>query len=82
MATFKTRSGFLDSAEGLDIRRRLQFMMADGQYNTESSYSANSQRYPDNVMSFVEKHMSYLNAHPNLDAGMYLANLRLITRVR
>lgn len=82
MATFKTRSGFLDSAEGVDIRQKLQFMMSDKTYNTESSYNANSTRYPDNLMTFVDKHMNYLNAHPNLDARMYLANLRLITRVR
>jgi hypothetical protein len=82
MATFKTRSGFLDSEEGLDIRQKLQFMMVDSQYNTSSSYSANSMLHPDNLISFVDKHMNYLNVHPNLDAWMYIANLRLMTRIR
>ena len=82
MATFKTRSGFLDSQEGLAIRQTLQFMMSDKTYNTQSSYSANSLQYPDNTISFVDKHMNYLNVHPKLDARMYIANLRLMTRVR
>jgi hypothetical protein len=82
MATFKTRSGFLDSQEGLAIRQKLQFMMSDKTYNTQSSYSANSLQYPDNTISFVDKHMNYLNVHPKLDARMYIANLRLMTRVR
>ena len=82
MATFKTRSGFLDSQEGLAIRQKLQFMMSDKTYNTQSSYSANSLQYPDNTISFVDKHMNYLNVHPKLDARRYIANLRLMTRVR
>ena len=82
MATFKTRSGFLESLEGMAVKQKLQFMMADKTYNTESSYNANSLRYPDNLMTFVDKHMNYLNTHPSLDARMYLANLRLMTRIR
>jgi hypothetical protein len=82
MATFKTRSGFLDSKEGLAIRQKLQFMMGDKTYNTQSSYSANSMQHPNNLITFVDKHMNYLNVHPKLDAHMYLANLQLMTRVR
>jgi hypothetical protein len=82
VATFKTRSGFSDSVEGLAVKQKLQFMMTDKTYNTESSYNANSLRYPGNLMTFVDKHMNYLNTHPSLDARMYLANLRLMTRIR
>ena len=82
MATFKTRSGFLESEEGVAIRQKLRYMMGDKSYNTSSSYSANSSQHPDNQISFVEKHMNYLNVHPNLDADMYIANLRLMTRIR
>ncbi len=82
MASFKTRTSFLESEEGKDIKRKLQQMAADRTYNTASSYSANSSQYPDHLMSFVDKHMHYLNIHPKLDATMYLANLQLMTRIR
>lgn len=82
MATFKTRSGYLESAEANATRQILRFMMISDKYNTESSYSTNSSRYPDNVIPFVDKHMNYLNVHPKLDASMYIANLRLMTRRR
>jgi hypothetical protein len=83
MATInKKRRDFLASAEGQEIKRRLQYMAADSAYNTESSYSTNSSEYPDNLIPFVDKHMNYLNAHPKLDADQYLANIQLMTRVR
>lgn len=82
MAAFKTRRDFLDTEEGRDIKLALIDMTLNKRYNTTSSYSANSAEYPDNLIPFVDKHINYLNAHPKLDASMYLANLQLITRVR
>ena len=82
MASFKTRRDFMTSEEGLAIMSQLRHMTLNALYNTASSYSANSTQYPDNLIPFVDKHLNYLNAHPKLDAKMYLANLQLITRVR
>ena len=82
MQTLKSRSGFFESVEAEGIRQQLEHMMTSGQYNTTSSYTANGIQYPDNLMPFVDKHMNYLNSHPKLDAGMYLTNLRLMTRTR
>ena len=82
MQALKTRSGFFDSEQAKDIKQKLQYMMTSGLYNTVSSYTINGLRYPDNLIPFVDKHMNYLNSHPKLDAGMYLANLRLMTRIR
>jgi hypothetical protein len=82
MSVYQKKYRFIDSEEGQDIRQKLQFMTVDKKYNTESSYSANSSLYPNNLIPFVEKHMQYLSVHPKLDAWMYLANLRLMTRVR
>ncbi|HXR49841.1 MAG TPA: hypothetical protein VN778_02340, partial [Verrucomicrobiae bacterium] len=73
---------FLDSQEAKDIRRALQQMALDSSYSTASSYSADSLTYPDNLIPFIDKHMNYLNAHPKLDASMYLANIKLMSRVR
>jgi hypothetical protein len=82
MQTLKIRKNFLDSEEAKDIAQVLNHMMSSSLYNTEPSYIANGFQYPDNLMPFVDKHLTYLNSHPKLDAKMYMANLRLITRVR
>lgn len=82
MTTLKKRSNFLESEEAEQIREKLRYMAANSAYNTVSMYSSNSADYPDNQMPFIDKHMNYLNAHPNLDAQMYIANLQLMTRVR
>ena len=82
MSAYQTRSHFVDSEEGKTIKQKLQFMTSDEGYNTQSSYSANSLRYPNNLIPFVDKHMNYLSVHPKLDARLYLANLQLMTRVK
>ena len=82
MSTYQKRSHYVDSEEGRDVRQKLQLMMRDKGYNTASSYNSNSLQYPGNRISFVDKHMNYLSVHPKLDAWMYVANLRLMTRVR
>lgn len=82
MHTLKKRVSFYDSEEGLQIKEILQTMSHDRLYNTESSYSADTSSYPDNVIPFVDKHMAYLNTHPSIDPNQYIANLRLMTRIR
>lgn len=82
MPTLTKRPNFNDSDEGRAVRRQLQSMVADGNYATRSSYSANTALYPDNIIPFVDKHMEYLRNHPATDPQHYLSNLRLITRVK
>jgi hypothetical protein len=83
MATLKKkRVNFLDSEQGELVRQVLESMTTDKTYNTMACYSPNIVQYPDNLMPFVDKHMNYLNAHPNLDANMYVSNLQLMTRSR
>lgn len=82
MSTVKKRVNFFESEEGQAIALTLKNMALDEAYNTDSSYSANSELYPDNLIPFVAKHMSYLNAHPSTDPQHYISNLRLMTRVR
>jgi hypothetical protein len=78
----KQRKGFVDSEEGKAIKQKLQLMTTNSLYNTASSYSTNSAVYPDNLIPFVDKHMNYLVAHPQLESSKYFANLQMITRVR
>lgn len=82
MAAPARRSGFLETETGQEIHRLLQRMTADTGYHTPSSYSANTGLHPDNRISFTEKHLDYLIAHPKIDPQTYVANLRLMTRAR
>ena len=82
MATNKRQADFVNSEEGLQIKEELLAMLRNNGYTTESSYSTNGDLYPDNQIPFIEKHMHYLTSHPSVDPSHYLANLRLITRVR
>jgi hypothetical protein len=76
------KSDFFESAIGVATRQTLIEMVADSSYKTDSSYSANATLYPSKSMTFVEKHMDYLKAHPATDPDHYLSNLRLMTRIR
>lgn len=78
----KKRPNFYDSDEATTIKQTLISMQTDIRYTTDSSYSANIDKYPDHIRPFVEKHMEYLHTHPSVDPNQYLANLRLITKVR
>jgi hypothetical protein len=73
---------FLDSQEAEAIKQKFQQMTLDDSYNTPSTYSPDTLKYPDNRIPFTDKHMNYLNVHPKLDAGMYLANVKLGCRIR
>jgi hypothetical protein len=82
MPTVKRKSNFFESEEGLEVAEKLRQMAEDMTFNTASTYSANSTLHPDNRISFVEKHMTYLNTHPMINPREYLSNLRLMTRLR
>lgn len=82
MQAAKSRSNFINTDEGQEARKQLIAMFDDNGFNTQSSYSGNTEQYPDNVMPFVEKHITYLIKHPAVDVRQYLANIRLMTRIR
>ena len=68
--------------EGQQTEEQLTSMQDNPVYTTESTYSSNTELFADNTMSFVEKHMRYLNTHPAVSPKMYIANLRIMTKVR
>jgi len=82
MSTPKKRISFFESEEGTAVLLELEEMATNKSFNTRSSYSANGKLHPDNLISFVEKHKNYLNTHPAINPRQYVANLRLMTRVR
>lgn len=82
MAIARKSLDFYTSEEGVHAQRMLASMTTDSTYNTESSYSANHEAHPTNLISFVDKHMKYLSEHQSVDVEHYLSNLRLMTRIR
>jgi hypothetical protein len=82
LATINKRPNFFETFEGVEIEDMLRSMEADDAFNTQSSYIADTQNFPDNILSFIEKHKRYILANPALDARLYVANLRLKTRLR
>lgn len=76
------RPNFIDTEEAKTVRRLLEKMQDDESYETKSSYNANTEKYPDHRISFVDKHMQHLASHPNINTEHYMANLRLMTRIR
>ncbi len=80
--SYKKKPNFLESAEAVSVKERLLSMAANIDYSTTSTYSSDGGKYPDHQMSFVDKHMSYLASHPSVNPEQYLANLRLMSRIR
>lgn len=82
MSIYKRKPSFLESEEAAVVREELLRMVPGEVHNTRASYTPDGENYPDNSISFVDKHMRYLNANPKVDPAIYLANLRLKTRMR
>jgi hypothetical protein len=82
MSTAKKRADFFKSAEGLFAIAELTAIDNDSGYCTTARYSADAESYPDHQMPFVDKHMLYLRDHPELDLRQYIANIRLMTKIR
>jgi hypothetical protein len=82
MSTLHKKVRFFETEEGAQIERELRLMLEDDSYSTESSFSTNSDVYPNNQMPFVDRHMHYISSHPAINPKHYIANLRLMTRIR
>lgn len=82
MPTYKKKPNFVETDLGVEIEKALRSMVADTAFNTDSSYSANTVTYPDHQIPFVTKHMDFLRSHPSTDPRQYLANLRIMTRLK
>lgn len=81
MQKIKQAAYLSDSEKEKDVIKELQQMTLNGSYNTAPTYTPSSVKYPDGLISFVDRHMRYLYANPKLDPAMYIANLRLRTRI-
>lgn len=82
MSIQRRNSEFFNSEEGQSIVQDLKSMLSDKQYITSSGFSTNTDKYKDNRIPFVEKHIHYLKNHPSIKPDQYLSNLRLMTKRR
>ena len=60
-----------------EIRAILLKMQSDSSYITKSAYRANADIWPDHRISFIDTHLAYLKAHPQVNPDHYISNLRL-----
>lgn len=78
-----TRALVTQQLTDANVREKLLAMQQDPQFTTQaSSFSPDSDLYPDGQIPFVDKHIAYLMKYPKLDPDQYLANLKLMLRKR
>lgn len=80
--TVHKKSVFFETEAGEAVIAELKEMAKDVAFATGATYTANTNTYPDNSITFVEKHIEYLRSHPNTDPQHYMSNLRLMTRLK
>lgn len=81
MASTK-KVNLFETEEGAQIIVALKELAANVGFNTDPTYVADVSSYPDNLIPFVDKHIKYLKQHPNINPQHYLANLRIMTKIR
>lgn len=78
-----TRALLVQHLQDTNVREKLMEMQQDPKLAIQaSSFSPDSEQYPDGQIPFVDKHIAYLMKYPKLDPDQYLANLRLMLRKR
>ncbi|MEO8862813.1 MAG: hypothetical protein ABI354_00620 [Candidatus Saccharimonadales bacterium] len=80
-----TRSARVEVAEKIQaagVIAALERMEQNEKMLTKDGYSSNSELHPDNTVSFVDKHIAYLMNHPKVDPDHYMANLRIMLKIR
>ncbi|MBP9738194.1 hypothetical protein KBD20_00730 [Candidatus Saccharibacteria bacterium] len=76
-----SKSRNFTAEEEAQVISALKTMEKDSAFNTESQYSGNVEKHPNNRITFTEKHMDHLKKFPNINPDQYILNLKLMTRV-
>ena len=74
------KSKGMDAVEEAEVLETLLKMEADPQYDTASRYHSNEQKYPGNLITFSQTHLSYLKKFPLVDPYHYVRNLKMMTK--
>ncbi|HSX27755.1 MAG TPA: hypothetical protein VLG25_03150, partial [Patescibacteria group bacterium] len=69
-----------DEVELEEVKGLLKKMETDPSLVTISAYRANADLWPDHQITFIDTHLTYLRANPQVNALHYLSNLRLKLR--
>lgn len=64
-----------------EIHRLLTLMEDNPTLKTEPGYINQATQF-SKLLSFTEKHMTYLKTHPKVNALNYLSNLRTMIKIR
>lgn len=75
---FVAKVDYFETDDGIEILHQLEAMCQSEEYITKDSYTP---RF-EHLISFLDKHQEYIRKHPNTDARQYVANLRLMYRLR
>lgn len=78
MSSLVSRQQFLKSEEAETLRKELQNMVKDPNYNTYVRYSL----VTTNGSQFVNKHMAYMANHLHMNHRQYILNIKLMTKLR
>lgn len=78
MSSLVSRQQFLKSEEAETLRKELQNMVKDPNYNTYVRYSL----VTTNGSQFVNKHMAYMANHLQMNHRQYVSNIKLMTKLR
>lgn len=74
------QEGFINNVSEDEITTALRSLQRSSLYLTEPTYRGNAEKWPNNQMSFIDFHLSYLKIHPTLDPRQYISNLKLILK--
>lgn len=72
--------GIRDQDDLAEAKSLLLEMEASPAFITKSAYRANAELWPKHRISFIDLHIEYLCAHPQVSTKDYLSNLRLKLR--
>ena len=65
-----------------DVIEKLNALHADPNMITLDAYSPDAEQNANGRISFVERHIRYLQTHKNVDPTHYISNLELMIKKR
>lgn len=77
MTNAESKRAFIESTEGIELRKQLESMVKSPHYNTRVYSLVND----TDGSKFVDKHMNYMSTHRNMNAAQYLSNVKLMTKI-
>lgn len=77
MTNAQSKQAFIESAEGIELRKQLETMVKSPHYNTRVYTLASD----NDGSNFIDKHMNYMSTHRTIDHMQYISNIKLMTKI-